>query len=297
MLIVTGASGQLGRRIVANLLALVPAERIGVSARDPGKLADLAALGVRVRQGDFEDAESLHHAWEGAERLLLVSSNAGATGGDTLKQHATAIEAARVLKVDRVLYTSQISCAENSHFAPGRSHAATESMLATSGLRWTALRHGFYAASAVSMNAVAFKTGALVAPLDGKVSWTTHDDLAAADAKLLVAESVIDGPTPPLTGSEALDLADLASLAGQLTGKTIVRTIIGDDEMTADARSRGVPEAATEFMMGYYLAARSGEFAPVDRTLASVLGRAPETMRSYLAKAFQGGAGRAVTVA
>lgn len=98
MLIVTGASGQLGRKIVENLLLAIPAHRIGVSVRDPGKVADLQALGVRVRHGDYEDAESLRHAWEGAERLLLVSSNAAATGGDTLGQHATALRVARDLK-------------------------------------------------------------------------------------------------------------------------------------------------------------------------------------------------------
>lgn len=101
MLIVTGASGQLGRKVVNHLLLYVPAERIGISVRNPDKVADLAALGVRVRQGDFDNAASLRHAWQGAERLLLVSSNAAATGGDPLKQHATAIDVAGELKVER----------------------------------------------------------------------------------------------------------------------------------------------------------------------------------------------------
>lgn len=282
MLIVTGASGQLGRKIVDQLLRLVPAERIAVSVRDPLRLAEVAAQGVRVRRGDYEEPASLLHAWEGARRVLLVSSNAGATGGDTLKQHAAAIDAARQLGVERVFYTSQISSSATSQFSPGRNHAATETLLEQSGLAWTSLRHGFYADSAVAMNARGFEAGAVTTPLDGKVSWVTHDDLAAADAALLASETTIDGATPPLTGSEALDLAQLTSLASEITGKPISRIVIGDADMEANVRAAGVPEERISVMMGYFLAARAGEFAAVDPFLATILGREPETMRSFL---------------
>jgi uncharacterized protein YbjT (DUF2867 family) len=282
MLIVTGASGQLGRKVIHELLRLVPAERIAASVRNPQKLADFAAKGVRVRRGDYEDPASLLQAWEGARRVLLVSSNAGATGGDTLKQHAAAIDVARQLRVERVFYTSQISSSEKSQFSPGRNHAATEKLLEESGLAWTALRHGFYADSAVAMNVRGFEAGSLATPLDGKVSWVTHDDLAAADAGLLASETVIDGATPPLTGNEALDLAQLASLAGEIMGKQISRTVISDADMAKNVRTAGVPEERISLMMGYFLAARAGEFAAVDSTIATILGREPETMRSFL---------------
>jgi NAD(P)H dehydrogenase (quinone) len=284
MLIVTGASGQLGQRIVDHLLRHVPARSIGVSVRDPHKLAHLAELGVRVRPGDYDDPESLCQAWEGAERVLLVSSNAAATGSDPLKQHATAIEVTKHLAVDRVFYTSQISCAAESHFPPARHHAATEKMLSESGLAWTALRHGFYAGSGVSMNARGFEGRALVAPLDGKVSWTTHDDLAAADAALLSSDAVIDGATPPLTGSEALDLSDLALLAGQIIGTPVSRTVITDEEMRNTVQQAGVPQAVIDMMMGYFLAARAGEFSRVDPTLANLIGRGPQKMRAFMAE-------------
>lgn len=241
MLVVTGASGQRGRKIIENLLRLVPAERIGASCRNPGKIFDLAALGVRVRQGDFENPESLQHAWDGAERLLLVSSNAAATGGDTLKQHATAIEIAQQFKVDRMFYTSQISSSPKSHFPPARHHAATEMMLAESGLAWTALRHGFYADSALAMNARGLQARLLAAPADGKVSWTTHDDLAAADAALLASHDVVDGATPPLTGSEAFDLADVSQMAGRILSSPISRMLLSDEDMRRNAVSAGVP--------------------------------------------------------
>ena len=282
MLIVTGASGQLGRKVVNNLLHHVPAGRIGVSVRDPEKVSDLQAAGVRVRRGDYDDADSLRLAWQGAERVLLVSSNAAATGGDPLKQHATAIAVARELGVERVFYTSQVASSPTSQFPPARHHAATESMLAGSNLRWTALRHGFYAASALAMNARAFETGELIAPEDGKVAWTTHDDLAAADAALLAGDTVIDGPTPPLTGSQALDLADLAALAGEIFGRPVRRVLASEEETEAKARAAGLPQGAIAVAKGYYRAARAGEFAAVDPTLADILGRAPVKMDAFL---------------
>lgn len=283
MLIVSGATGQLGHRIVSHLLTHVPARQIGVSVRDPQRAASIASLGVRVRQGDFDDPDSLRSAWKDARRLLIVSSNAAATGGDPLKHHATAIGIAAELGVERVFYTSQMSCSPTSHFPPGRDHAATEVMLAASGLAWTALRHGFYAASALMMNARGLKAGTLVAPPDGKVAWTTHDDLAAADAALLAGAETIDGPTPPLTGSLTLDLTDLAQLAGEITGSPVLRTLVREEDMIDNARKAGVPEGSVAVMLGYYRAAQAGEFAATDPLLARILGRAPVTMRQFLA--------------
>lgn len=284
MLIVTGASGQLGRLVVQHLLKRVPAEQIGVSLRDPASAADLAQLGIRVRAGDYGDPDSLRHAFEGAERILMVSSNAAATGGDSRAQHRNAIAAAKESGASRVLYTSQMSSSADSHFPPGREHAATEAMLAESGLRWTALRHGFYAGSALMMNRAGFDQGQLVGPADGKVVWTTHDDLAAVDAQLLAAEDVIDGPTPPLTGTEALDLADLAQIGAEILGKPVGREVIAPEVMAAAARQRGVPEPSVAIMVGYFEAAHAGEFSTPDPTLEQLLGRKPQRMRDYLAQ-------------
>ena len=288
MLIVTGATGELGSRVVEHLLTHVPADRIGVSVRDPAKASALTEKGVRVRHGDYTDADSLRSAFEGAERLLMVSSNAAATGSDPQAQHRTVIDIAKEVGVSRLLYTSQISCAPDSQFFPARDHAATEAMLAGSGLAWTALRHGFYAASGRMMNQRGFDSGVLAAPEDGKVSWTTHDDLAAADAALLAGIEEIDGPTPPLTGAEALDLADLAGMAAEIFGRPVTRKVVGDDEMRETMRARDMPDGAVDFMMSYFLAARAGEFATVDPTLERLLGRKPQTMRSFLEGALDG---------
>lgn len=283
MLIVTGATGQLGQLVVRALLTKAPAERIGVSVRDPAKAADLAALGVRVRRADFAEPETLPAAFEGAERILLVSSNAAASGGDTLTQHRAAIAAAKAAGVRRLLYTSQMSASAESHFPPGRDHAATERMLADSGLAWTALRHGFYAQSALAMHGAGFASGKLVGPPDGKVAWTTHEDLAEADALLLAGLAAeIDGPTPPLTAAEALDLADLAAAATRILGRPVTRETVTEEAFRAGAQAQGLPAAVVEILLGRHRASQAGEFAPPNPTLARLLGRPPRTMRGFL---------------
>ena len=123
MIIVTGATGQLGRLIVQELLALMSADQIGVSVRDPGKATDLAARGVRVRRGDFDDPASLADAFELATQVLIVSSNAAASGGDPLAQHRTAIAAAKAVRARRIVYTSHMGVSATSAFLPMRDHA------------------------------------------------------------------------------------------------------------------------------------------------------------------------------
>ncbi|MEG3164011.1 NAD(P)H-binding protein [Sphingomonas sp. PB2P19] len=283
MLIITGATGQLGKRIVANLLRRVPVQRIGVSVRSPDRATDLAAQGVRVRQGDYDRPESLRHAWEGAGQVLLISSNAAAYGGDPIAQHANAIAVASDLGVERIFYTSQISASPTSLFPPGRDHAATEALLAGSGIAWTALRHGFYAQSLLAMQAEGLANGRITAPADGPVAWTTHDDLAAADAALLAGDQVIDGPTPPLTGPEALNLAEIARLASEVREMPVALTLISLENLDLRARENGVPAGARAVMLGYFRAAEAGEFAAVDPALTAILGHRPTGMREFLA--------------
>ncbi len=274
MIVVTGATGLLGGAVVERLLGKVPAAEIGVSVRDPAKATALAERGVRVRRGDYDDAASLAHAFEGAEQLLLVS--AAATGEPALRQHATAIDAARAAGVRRIVYTSHMGANPASAFAPMPDHAATEAMLEASGLAFTALRNGFYTSSGRMLLGQAFETGELAAPADGPVSWTAHDDLAEAAAIVLTDEGRFEGPTPPLTGSAALDLAGLAA---EVLGRPIRRTVLTDAQYR-----EALPEPVAEMLLGLFAASRAGEFAAVDPTLGELLGRPPLTVRDVLAK-------------
>jgi NAD(P)H dehydrogenase (quinone) len=157
-------------------------------------------------------------------------------------------------------------------------------MLAQSGVTWTALRHGFYAASGIAMMGDAISTGTLTTALDGKFSWTAHADLAEAAAIILANAGQFNGPTPPLTGSQALDFGDLAEIASRLLDKPVTRNIITDDEMRTKVAARGAPPSAVAMVLGLYTAARNGEFATVDPTLEKLLGRRPITMRDLLAQ-------------
>lgn len=279
MIIVTGATGQLGGAIVGRLLERVPAAQIGASVRDPDRARALAERGVRVRRGDFDDAASLAHTFEDATQVLIVS--AAATGEAALRQHRTAIEAARAAGARRILYTSHMGADPASPFPPMPDHAATEAILRESGVAFTALRNGFYATTATMLLGHALETGELAAPEDGPVAWATHADLAEA-AAIALTKGGLDGVTPALTGPAALDLTDVAALASEMTGRLIRRVVVPDAAYRAGLVAHGVPEPAAEMLLGLFAASRQGAFAPADPTLARLLGRPPIPLREAL---------------
>lgn len=287
MIVLTGATGKLGKLIVEALLLQVSPSRIGVSVRDPEKATALKQQGIRVRMGDFSQPDTLQDAFEGASQLLIVSSNARAFGGDPLAQHRAAISAAQAAGVQRIVYTSQIASSPSSAFPPAQDHAATENMLAECGIAWTALRNGFYADAAQMFMGREWRRGTIAAPADGKVAWAAHDDLAAATAAILAGVKIFEGPTPPLTGAENLDLADLAALGSSLTGSSITREVLSDDTFREQSKQRGLPDVFVNNALGYYEASRRGEFGKVDPTLEQLIGRRPRTMRDVLGAALQ----------
>ncbi len=121
-------------------------------------------------------------------------------------------------------------------------------------------------------------------PQDGKVSWTTHDDLAAAAAQVLTHEGRFDGPTPPLTASEALDFDDVASILTDLHGRLIKHETVADKDEEARMAADGALPGVIGITLGMYRAARAGEFAAVDPTLEQLLGRPPIRLEHMLAE-------------
>ncbi|MGW0656289.1 SDR family oxidoreductase [Streptomyces umbrinus] len=282
MIIVTGATGQLGRQIVERLLTRVPADQVGVSVRDPQKAQVFADQGIQVRQGSFTDAASLAHAFEGASQVLIVSVDK--MGEEAVRQHRAAIDGAVAAGTRRILYTSHMGAGASSHFQPCRDHAATEDALRASGVPFTSLRNGFYAASAVQFLGHAMESGEVALPGDGPVSWTAHADLAEAAAAILADEGRFDGPTPPLTAAQALTFDDIARIATDVTGRTITRSTAPDDRFQQQLVGRGVPAEAADQLLGIFTASRAGEFAAVDPTLTTLLGREPITLSTVLRK-------------
>ncbi len=283
MLVITGATGALGRAIVRNLMGRVPPSQIAASVRDPAKAHDLVDAGVRVRRGDFAEPSTLAAAFEGASTVLIVSVMSHGEGA--VRQHRAAIDAAREAGAQRIVYTSQMGSNLSSPFSPMPDHARTEELLRESGVPFVALRNGFYAASAKSMFGHAMQTGVLAAPADGPIAWTAHRDLAEAAAIAMTDDACgLDGITPPLTAGEAIDLERVAAIMSKVAGRTVKRVVVSDEEYAAALGERGMPEHVVHLLVGMFAASRIGQFAMLDPTLERLIGRRPMQLAETLAE-------------
>ncbi|NHA66535.1 NAD(P)H-binding protein [Phycicoccus flavus] len=274
MIIITGATGALGGATTEHLLQRMPADEIVVVARDAAKAEHFARAGVEVRHGDYAEPDSLPAAFAGADQLLLVSSNDPAE--DAVALHRAAIDAAVHVGVGRVLYTSHQAAAPDNPFRPGQDHAATEQLLAESGLPWTSLRNGFYAHSLQWLAGPWRETGVITVPGDGPVSWTAREDEAEAAARILEADGAYDGAVT-LTAPRTWTFAELAAAASEATGRDIGLRLLDDDEWVAGRTAAGQPEQMTGFLLGFHRAARAGFFAGTDPVLTELLGREPRS--------------------
>lgn len=285
MITMTGATGPLNGGTLAHLLERVSPTDVTVVIRDLGKAARFRDLGVTVRQGGYDDGDALARAFEGADQVLLVSSSD--PGADAVALHRTAIGAAVAAGAGRILYTSHQGAGLDSPFRPAADHAATEQLLAESGVAWTALRNGFYAHSLPWLMGPWAETGTVVVPADGPVSWTAREDAAEAAAIILAANGGLgggfDGPTT-LTAGSAPTFDDVAALASDITGRPITRVLMSEDEWISAQVAEGTPEFMARFTLGIYRAASEGRFAGVDPLLANLLGREPRTVREMLAE-------------
>ena len=272
MIIVTGATGALNGATVDHLLTRLPADEIVVTTREVEKARHLADLGVAVRHGDYADPATLTSAFEGADQLLLVSSNDPTADAVTL--HRRAIEAAVAAGVGRILYTSHQGAALDTPFGPGRDHARTEQLLADSGVPWTSLRNGFYAHTLGWMTGPWRETGRIVIPVDGRVSWTAREDAAEAAAAVLVSDGGFDGPVT-LTASAAPTFEEIAVSASERAGRDVEVVVVGPAQWLDAQIAAGQPEPAARFTLGFFEAAGRGFFAGTDPQLAALLGREP----------------------
>lgn len=279
MIVVTGATGGLGGATVEHLLERIPADQIGVSVRDVAKAQHLADRGVRVRQGSYEDPAALRDSFAGAGQVLVVSGNDPAA--DMVGLHRNAIEAAVAAGARRILYTSQHGAVPGNPYRPSDIHIATEAILGDSGVDWTALRNGAYGPLDQVLGPWQ-RTGVIAKPEDGPVPYTDRADIAEATAIILAGDRSFDGPVT-LTAPTAVTFDDLAKIASELTGRTIERVLVDDEQWIADQITTGVPEQLARLLLTWYQAARAGHFAEADPLLAELLGREPRTAADRLA--------------
>ncbi|MGH8876019.1 MAG: NAD(P)H-binding protein [Stackebrandtia sp.] len=279
MIVVVGATGGLGSATVEHLLKRVPAGRIGVSVRDVAKARHFADRGVRVRHGSYEDPAALRDSFAGAEQVLVVSGNDPAA--DLVSLHRNAVEAAVAAGAQRILYTSQHAAVPGNPYPPSQIHIATETILAESGVAWTALRNGAYGTLDLVLGPWQ-QTGEIAQPQDGPVPYTDRADVAEATAIILAGDRSFDGPVT-LTAPTAVTFDEFARIASDLTGRAIGRTVLNDEQWVADQIATGVPEQMARFMLTWYQASRAGCFAQADPLLAELLGREPNGVADRLA--------------
>jgi NAD(P)H dehydrogenase (quinone) len=278
--IVTGASGQLGRLVAERLLdRLSPAEIILVSRR-PHAVADLAERGVEVRRGDFDEPASLAEAFTGGDRMLLISTMAT---GRRVEQHQNALDAAAAAGVGRVAYTSLTNpVAGHPCGDVAEEHRLTEELLHRGALPWTVLRNAAYSELQVPLGAIAVTYGKLVTNAGaGRVAPISRSDCAAAAATVLTTDGH-EGQTYEITGPEALSQADIASLLIEVSGHPVQVIQTSDRRMLWGLTRLGTPKPVARQIVQLGVATREGYFDLVDPAFEMLVGRPPRTLREIL---------------
>lgn len=291
-IIVTGASGQYGTLAVAGLLERVAPDELILISRRPEKLAHLAARGVRVRAGDFDDAASLQSAFSGGDKMLLISST---RVGRRLPQHRAAIDAAVASGVRHIVYTSFVGAEPGNPALVAKEHAATEQMLRNSGVHWTALRDSQYAdALADAAAPIALKMGRWIASAgDGRIALVARRDCVACAVAVLTTAGHLDR-VYDITGPELLSYRQVAAMVASVAHKPIEFVAVTDEQLYEHFDRLGIPREAaddqvvqgvpwsSDDMVSFEQAIRSGHMAVISNDVKKLTGREPQSMRSVL---------------
>jgi NAD(P)H dehydrogenase (quinone) len=281
MIAVSGASGQLGRLTVRLLLERVDAGRVVALSRTPQAVAD---LGVATREADFDDPVGLVRAFDGAERLLLISTNAFGTSDRGVRQHANAVRAAVEAGVGHVLYTSIPRAGDPTHpAAVAAEHRASEDLLAASGLTYTMLRNSTYTQLILMGIEVVLETGRFLDNSgDGATSYVTREDCAAVAAAVL-ATGGYEGQRLEVTGPRAFTLAEVAALITEFTGVAVHYVPITDEETVADLVRHGMTETAARLFATIGKSTRDGYTNVVTDVVEQITGRRATSVADFLA--------------
>ena len=269
-IVVTGATGQLGRLIIEHLISrgVTPAEITAVG-RDTDRLADLAAAGVATAVIDYSDPASLSAAFTGADTLMLVS---GSEVGRRVAQHTNAITAAVAAGVGRIVYTSAPK-ADTSALILAPEHKATEEALHASGVPVTILRNGWYTENYTAAVQQARENGVyLTSAGDGRVASASRTDYAEAAAVVLTTPGH-DNVTYELAGDVAWTGSDMAAALTEVVGRPVVFSSVSADEHTAILTGSGMDGGTVGFVVALDGNTRDGLLAGGSTELATIIGR------------------------
>ena len=268
MILITGASGQLGRLVIDNLLNTTPANQIVAAVRNSEKIADLAEKGVQIRQADYSDLDSLVAAMQGVEKVLLVSSS---EVGQRVEQHRNVIHAAKEAGIALIAYTSILN-ADTSPLILAKEHVATENLLAESGVPYVLLRNGWYSENYTMGLATALEYGVVGCAEDGKLSTAARADYAAAAAAVLVKDGQA-GKVYELAGDNAFTLSEYAAAISKVSGKTVTYHNVPEAEYTKILVGAGLPEGFAAVLADSEVGASQGGLFSDSKDLSTLIGR------------------------
>ncbi|MEV1329189.1 SDR family oxidoreductase [Micromonospora costi] len=272
-IVVTGATGHLGRLIVESLLDRgVPADGIVALGRDTGRLADLAARGVTVRQADYNDVDSLRAAFAGADKLVYVS---GTELGRRVEQARNVVTAAREAGVGLIAYTS-IPKADTSRLILAAEHRGTEQEIAASGLPYVFLRNSWYFENYLPQIPTYLEHGVAGAAGDGRVSAAARADYADAAAAVVTGEGHANQVYE--LGGAPFTLADLAAELSRQTGRDVRYTDLPEDTYVEVLVGAGVPRDYAAVLADGDRGIARGELHVEGDDLKRLIGREPTTL-------------------
>jgi NAD(P)H dehydrogenase (quinone) len=284
MILVTGASGQLGRLVIESLLHKVPAGQIIAAVRNPHSVADLAARGVQVRQADYDQPASLHSAFAGATKVLLISSSAV---GQRIAQHAAVIEAAKQAGVKLLAYTS-ILHADSSPLPLAAEHKATEALIQESGLPYVFLRNGWYTENYLAGAPTAIQYGALLGcAAEGRIASAARADYAEAAAVVLSSAAAVQ-PIYELAGDQAYTLAEFAAALAKAAGKPVAYHDLPEADYKAALLGAGLPEGLAALLSSSDSGAAKGGLFDGSHQLSTLIGRPTQSWQAQLEAAVAG---------
>lgn len=282
-LLVTGAAGHLGQRVVAHLLDTygIAPERIIAGTRNPAKLGQLTDRGIQARRLDFEDPASLVGALAGVDRMLLISTDAIDRPGRRLAQHKAVIESAGKSGVRHIVYTSMPNPDTSVVlFAP--DHLGTEAALAASGLSHTILRNNWYMENLFMSLPAAFASGKwFTAAGDGRIPYISRDDCARAAAAALAADTSANS-VYNISGPERLTTAAIAGVVTEISGKPIEVVQVNEQQLAGGLKAAGVPEFVIPLMLSIEANTRLGKLDLQTDDCERLTGKAPQKLRDFL---------------
>jgi NAD(P)H dehydrogenase (quinone) len=287
-IMVTGATGHLGKAVVHGLIEKQGAENIVALVRDLSKARDLEEKGVQLLAGNYDDYASLVNAFRGVDRLCFVS---GSDVANRNQQHENVVKAAAEARVGHIVYTSFQRKTEDGTspvaFLAG-AHLLAEHLIKDSGLTYTLLKHALYAdVLPMFMGGQVINTGSIFLPAgNGRGAYASRTDMAAAAVAVLTG-SGHENKTYEIAVNETYSFYDIADILTELSGKPIQYVAPDVTTFTSTLQEAGVPEEAIQGAAAFCLAIAQGEFDVPDPTLEQLIGRKPESLRNFLKNAYQ----------